>query len=346
MSDWRSVATLNSINFTAPSITLTDGSGSHSGSTAHPLFSVGLPGEASNIVNMRNEHDDKTVHTISTKFTATNTEEELPYWTEGSHIFVSNDEVQRCVDPTGHAWSLGRLNRLLATKDDYLVDSQEDINKIIQSIRYAGVLISDARRSSEFTYPSAKLSLNFQGLSEKVHDVWGVNTNKSHWLWFIVKPIDAKDKDKAFEFKDPKEKDSHATNLYTMADHRRMEKKYRSAEDLDDFSDGGSDDSNEFTGALHKPAAGSSQYRLAIRPYWTPAEEYPAVEIYQSPDTTMTGTCILAGKWYDMMRPRNDEGLRIPKVVCDPAIGDYNVNLANSTRRLFISGGAAWSYGL
>lgn len=345
MSDWRSVATLNSINFTAPSITLTDGSGSHSGSTAHPLFSVGLPGDAANIINMRNEHDDKTVHTISTKFTANNTEQELEYWTEGSHIFVSNETVQQALDPTGQAWSLGRLNLLLSTKEEYKVDTQDDINKIIQSFCYAGVLISNARRSSEFTYPSAKLSLNFQGLSEKVHDVWGVNTNKSHWLWFIVKPIPVGAEGKAFDFADPKVKNPHDKNLYTSADHRRMEKKYR--KDPSDFSDDDEDDGNsdqEFTGALHAPAAGA--YRLVIRPYWTPAEEYPALEIYQSQDKKMIGTCILVGKWYDLMRPRNDEGLRISKVVCDPKVADYNVNLANSTRRLFISGGAAWSYGL
>jgi hypothetical protein len=343
MSDWKSVATLNSIQFTAPSITLTDGSGSHSGSTARPLFSVGLPGEAATIVNMRNEHDDKTVHTISTKFTATNTEKELPYWTEGSHIFVSNDQLQRHLDPTGEAWSLGRLNRMLKDEKEYMVDDQAGIDQIIQSIRYAGVLIANARKSSEFTYPSAKLSLNFQGLTEKVHDVWGVNTNKSHWLWFIVKPIAVGDEGKAFEFVKNVPPNPQTANLYTTADHRRMEKKYRLD---DDFSDGDNsgEEVEEFTGAIHQPKGAT--YRLVIRPYWTPAEEHPALPIYQSKDGAVTGSCILVGKWYDMMRPRNDEGLSLSKVVCDPAPADHNKNLANSTRRLFISGGAAWSYGL
>lgn len=344
MSDWRSVATLNSINFTAPNITLTDGSGSHSGSTAKPLFSVGLPGEPANIVNMRNEHDDKTVHTISVKYTATNTKDELPYWTEGSHMFVSNDKIPKALEPMGEAWSLGRLNQLLKTQAEYLCAGQEDIDKIIQSFSYAGVLIANARVSSEFTYPTAKLSLNFQGLSEKVHDVWGVNTNKSHWLWFLVKPIEEGEEKKAFDFVKPRPDDPHSTNLYTLAKHGRYENKY-----ADDFSDEEEDD--EFTGALHQaqapaPAGGAKRYRVIIRPYWTPAEEHPALSIYQSSDSAMTGTCILVGKWYDMQRPRTDDGLKITKVVCDPQPGDHNVNLANSTRRLFIDGGAAFSYGL
>lgn len=346
MSDWRSVATLNSINFTAPNITLTDGSGSHSGSTAKPLFSVGLPGEPANIVNMRNEHDDKTVHTISTKFTATNDKikDELPFWTEGSHMFVSNPAVPRQLEPEGDAWSLGRLNQVLSTDDRYLFSTQEDLDLIIRSFSYVGVLISNARMSSEFTYPTAKLSLNFQGLSEKVHDVWGVNTNKSHWLWFIVKPIpEGQAKKKDFEFVKSVPPNPHTDNIYTSSKHGRYEEKY---DDSDDFSDGQED---EFTGALHAPAApagGPQRYRVVIRPYWTPAEEHPALKIYQSPDSKMVGTCILVGKWYDLMRPRNDESLKIPEVVCNPTPGDYNVNLANSTRRLFISGGAAWSYGL
>lgn len=164
MSDWRSVATLNSINFTAPNIALTDGSGSHSGNTARPIFSVGLPGEPANIVNMRNEHDDKTVHTISAKFTAVNDniKEELPYLTEGSHIFTSNSALQQRLEPEGEAWSLGRLNQLLMSDERYLFSDQKDLDLIIQSFCYAGVLISSARMSSEFTYPTAKLSLNYQ----------------------------------------------------------------------------------------------------------------------------------------------------------------------------------------
>ena len=46
----------------------------------------------------------------------------------------------------------------------------------------------------------------YQGLTEKVHDVWGVNTNKSHWLWFIVKPILESEEKQAFEFRDAQEK--------------------------------------------------------------------------------------------------------------------------------------------
>lgn len=182
----------------------------------------------------------------------------------------------------------------------------------------------------------------YQGLTEKVHDVWGVNTNKSHWLWFIVKPILESEEKQAFEFRDAQEKNPQTDNMYTKAKHGRYEEK---GDYSDDFSD-----EDEFTGAIHAPSApvvaGVKRYRAVIRPYWTPAEEHPALKIYQSSDGKMTGTCILVGKWYDLMRPRNDESLKIPAVVCNPTPGDYNVNLANSTRRLFISGGAAWSSGL
>jgi len=335
MSNWREVATLNSVDFRAPTVSLTDGMGTRAINTALPFMSVGMPG--AQVVNMRNEHDDKSMFTVQTKYMNIR-DEGNELLMEGASCFVSNPAIKSTVFAQGECFTLGQLNQQLMSKE---FNDQADLDKIIQSFLFAGIISTKVVGAKNSLGSRPFVSLISQGLTEKVHDYWGMATKKGQWLWFTAKPIKKADKDKAFEKPDPQKAP------YTASRHAGApEKKSRGAVSfIDEDSDDGQSESDEdgkyhhpSTRALHVPAAGGGSHVLVVRPFYTDKGEYPPLAAYSEGD--LIGTCIFVGHWFDdkqgTVNQVNPVLLSTPDNKTLDAVAAADSLLLKSNRRLFI----------